>query len=66
MQNLLRKLKLLENDLDTAEDKSSDATSKSKDLESQVEELTRENRQLNHRIGVLEGRCVYVHNGTSE
>lgn len=68
MHNLSRKVKLLENDLDTAEDKANDAVSKSKDLESQLEETTRENKQLTHRIQVLEGMyvCAYVYSGTSE
>lgn len=60
----MRKLKLLENDLDTSEDKAADANSKVKESEAQNEELTRENKQLYHRISVLEGMlcimCVYV------
>lgn len=56
MENLRRKMKLMESDLDSAEDKGADHLSKSKGFEEQVEELTRDNRQLNHRIGVLEGK----------
>lgn len=55
IQNLNRKMKLLENDLDAAEDKGTDANAKCKDNEVQIEELTRENKQLQHRISVLEG-----------
>ena len=55
VQNLMRKLKLMENDLDTSEDKCADQGEKLKDYEIQMEELTRENKQLNHRINVLEG-----------
>lgn len=68
VQNLLRKLKLMENDLDTAEDKFMDTNAKFKDRETQVEELTRENKQLDHRISVLEGtfdivliKCQFEH-----
>ena len=51
----MRKLKLLENDLDQAEDKNADGDSKMKDMEAQMEELTRENKQYQHRVNVLEG-----------
>lgn len=54
----MRKLKLLENDLDTAEDKYADSNAKVKDYEAQVEELSRENKQLNHRINTLEGKLA--------
>lgn len=52
---LNRKLKLLETDLDTAEDKAADQTDKVKELETQNEELLRENKQLQRRVDVLEG-----------
>ena len=52
---LNRKLKLLEADLDTAEDKAADQTDKVKDLETQNEELLRENKQLQRKVDVLEG-----------
>lgn len=55
VQNLMRKLKLLENDLDQAEDKAAEATSKLKDLETQYEEAEREKKQMQRRIDVLEG-----------
>ena len=60
MQNLMRKLKLLETDLDQAEDQKADSDSKAKDLEAQVEELTRENKQLQNRVNVLEGKFSKV------
>lgn len=56
VQNLMRKLKLLENDLDQAEDQKADSDSKAKDLEVQNEELIRENKQLQNRVNVLEGK----------
>lgn len=52
----MRKLTMLEKDLDTAEDRSADTNAKNKDLETQVEELQRENKQLKHRIDLLEGK----------
>ena len=55
VENLQRKLKLLESDLDTAEDKAADNSEKLKEFEAQNEELTRENKQLHHKIDVLEG-----------
>lgn len=48
-------MKLLEGDLDSAEDKLADFSSKSNDQESQIEELTRDSKQLNNRIATLEG-----------
>lgn len=56
----MRKLKLLENDLDTAEDKYADSNAKVKDYETQVEELSRENKQLTHRINTLEGKLAII------
>lgn len=61
IQNLQRKLKLMEGDLDSAEDKCADASTKLKDMEAQVEELTRENKQQTHRIQVLEGMFITCH-----
>ena len=55
---LNRKLKLLEADLDTAEDKAADSGDRCKDLEDKNEELERENKQLQHRIQRLEGEIV--------
>ena len=55
VQNLMRKLKLLENDLDQAEDKAADSTSKLRELETLHEESERENKQLNRKIELLEG-----------
>ena len=52
---LNRKLKLLEADLDTAEDKAADQTDKVKELETQNEELLRENKQLQRKVELLEG-----------
>ena len=57
MDALHRKLKLLESDLDTAEDKAADQTEKVKELETQNEELLRENKQLQRKVEVLEGMC---------
>ena len=59
-------MKLLENDLDSAEDKQADFSSKCNNQEAQIEELTRENKQLNNRIAILEGKfafsvCACVH-----
>jgi hypothetical protein len=54
----------LETDLDTAEDTKADTTSRCKDLESQVEELTRENKTLTHRVDVLEGMLYSGHQGS--
>ena len=46
---------MLENDLDTAEGNAADGSDKIKELEAQVEELIRENKQLQHRNTCLEG-----------
>ena len=46
----------MESDLDTAEDKAADQTEKVKDLETQNEELIRENKQLQRKVDVLEGK----------
>lgn len=58
VQNLLRKLKMVEGDLDQAEDKQAESDAKVKDLETQVEELTRERQQLQHRVNILEGKST--------
>ena len=65
VQSLQRKLKLLENDLEMAEEKAADSTDKLKESETQAEELTRENKQLNHRIDVLEGKGTEKNLGTN-
>lgn len=57
MENLNRKLKLLETDLDTAEDKAADANDKFKEKEAQAEDLERENKQFKRRIDMLEGNA---------
>jgi len=48
-------MKLMEEDLDTSEDKAQDATTKLRDTEAALEEAQRENKQLLHRIDRLEG-----------
>ena len=59
----MRKLKLLETDLDQAEDQKADSDGKAKDLEAQVEELTRENKTLQNRVNTLEGKSNTVSQG---
>lgn len=54
VQNLTRKLKLLETDLEQSEDKAQDSDKKLRVAEGQVEELQREKRQLENQIGILE------------
>ena len=51
----MRKIKLLDEDLDTSEDKAQEALRKFQDTEAQLEESQRENKQLQHRIDTLEG-----------
>ena len=59
VQNLTRKLKLLETDLEQSEDKAQDSDKKLRVAEAQVEELQREKRQLENQIGILESEfCV--------
>lgn len=58
MQNLTRKMKLLETDLDSAEDRVADISDKNKELEAEVEELQRENKTLQRRVDTLEGECL--------
>ena len=55
VESLNRKLKLLEADLDMAEDKAADQGEKVKHLEDENEGLTRENKQLQHKVQTLEG-----------
>ena len=49
-------MKLLENDLDQAEERASENSAKLNDAEARVEELERENRTLKKDIDRLEGR----------
>ena len=46
---------MLETDLDTAEDRYSDANDRAKQLEGEVEDLDRQNKQYAHKLDVLEG-----------
>ena len=55
VESLLRKLKLLEEDLDNAEDRVAVATKKLQEQEGLNDELIRENKQLHHRVDTLEG-----------
>ena len=55
----MRKMKLMEEDLDTSEDKAQDATAKLRDTEGALEEAQRENKQLLHRIDRLEGESSW-------
>ena len=53
------KTKLLENDLDVAEDRATDFALKLKDAESALEEMTRENKGLKTQIEQIEGQWEY-------
>ncbi len=53
-------MKLLELDLDQAEDKQAQVNVEKKHLEAHEEELIRENKQFQHRINVLEGKSWRV------
>ena len=59
MQNLTRKLKLLEADLEQSEDKATDSEKKFRVAEAQVEELQREKKQMENQIGMLESECAW-------
>ncbi|CAI8016467.1 hypothetical protein GBAR_LOCUS10100 [Geodia barretti] len=48
-------MKLLESDLDLAEERATDSTAKLKDAETRVEELERENKGLRKEIERIEG-----------
>ncbi len=50
-----RKIKLLETDLDAAEDTSADYQAKSKEFEQRAEDAERENQRLKREINQLEG-----------
>ena len=58
MESLLRKMKLLEEDLDNAEDRVADTGTKLKEQEALNDDLIRENKQLHHRVDTLEGQSV--------
>ena len=55
MLSQMNKLKLLESDLDQAEDRASDSTMKLKEAETKVDELERENRGLRKELERMEG-----------
>ena len=59
VQNLTRKLKLLETDLEQSEDKAQDSDKKLRVAEAQVEELQREKKQLENQIGILESELSH-------
>ena len=54
------KMKLLESDLDLAEERATDSTAKLKDAETRVEELERENKGLRKEIERIEGHSSPV------
>ena len=60
MQAKERKIKLLENDLDAAEDSSAEYQAKWKDVEQRVEDTERENQKLKREINQLEGMYMYT------
>lgn len=60
VQNLTRKLKLLETDLEQSEDKAQDSDKKLRVAEAQVEELQREKKQLENQIGILESELSHT------
>ena len=51
----MRKMKLMEEDLDTSEDKALEATAKLRETEALLEDTQRECKQLHHTIDKLEG-----------
>ena len=55
-----RKIKLLENDLDQAEDRCADLNASLKEKEADNESLTRENKQLEHKVQTLEGKWLVL------
>jgi len=55
VNNLKRKLKLLEDDLENAEDQAHSHSTKSSQYESELEEAKRENAQLKRTVDQLEG-----------
>ena len=56
MRNISQKLKLLERDLDTAEDQLGILADKKDSLEAQFEDLTRENKNLTQKLRLLDGK----------
>ena len=54
-------MKILESDLDNAEEKVANTLAKYNASEAHAEELERENKQFQHQIKVLEGMCVYAY-----
>ncbi len=55
---LTRKIKLLEEDLENAEDSATTANEQNKVLENEVEELKRENTKFRKEIETLEGNYI--------
>lgn len=47
---------MLEDDLDQAEDRATDSSSKLKEAETAVDDLTRQNKQLQSQIDTLESK----------
>ena len=60
MQALQRKLTLLENDLDRVEEGATASSARVKELETQVEELVRKNKQQERTIDTLESEYIYI------
>ena len=58
MSSLQNKVRLLEEDLDQAEDRASESSTKLKEAEAHVEDLERTNKQLQRQIDTLESKCV--------
>ena len=58
MSSLQNKVRLLEEDLDQAEDRASDSSSKLKEAETHVDDLDRSNKQLQRQIDSLESKYV--------
>ena len=56
MRNISQKQKLLERDLDTAEDQLGILADKKDSLEAQFEDLTRENKNLTQKLRLLDGK----------
>ena len=58
VSSLQNKVRLLEEDLDQAEDRASDSSSKLKEAETHVDDLDRSNKQLQRQIDSLESKYV--------
>lgn len=54
-------MKLLEEDLDNAEDRVADTSKKLQEQEGLNDELVRENKQLHRRVDILEGQRAPAH-----